>query len=204
MPVMDGFQATAAIRELESGSSSHIPIIATTAHAMKGDREKCIDAGMDGYIAKPLHPAELYAAIEGHVGQGVSVDHVPVGPAPEVKKMNAEENAAIDFDEALERISYSKEILRDLAQLFRQECPTMMDEIRRAIVEKDAEVLRRSAHTMKGSLDVFSAKSARELALELELMGQDGEFDHAETKLQRLVEETDRVLDALNQIKWES
>jgi CheY-like chemotaxis protein/HPt (histidine-containing phosphotransfer) domain-containing protein len=204
MPVMDGFQATAAIRERESGSSSHIPIIATTAHAMKGDREKCLEAGMDGYIAKPLNPAELYAAIEGRVDQRAAVDQLQVNAAPEVKQMNAEKNAAINFEEALERISNQKEILQDLVRVFRDECPSMMDDIRRAIAEKDAVVLRRSAHTMKSSLDVFSAKSARELALELEMMGQDGKFDNADGKLQLLDKETARVLDALNEIDWES
>jgi CheY-like chemotaxis protein len=68
MPDMDGLQATAAIRKLEESTGRHIPIVAMTAHAMKGDREKCLAAGMDGYVSKPIHKAELFAAIETLIG----------------------------------------------------------------------------------------------------------------------------------------
>ena len=64
MPVMGGFEATAAVREMEKGTGKHIPIIALTAHAIKGDRERCLAAGMDGYVGKPLHPEELFEQIE--------------------------------------------------------------------------------------------------------------------------------------------
>src|SRR4029079_15391766 len=63
MPVMDGFEATAAIRARERGSGSHLPIIAMTAYAMKGDRERCLEAGMDGYVSKPIQPRELWQTI---------------------------------------------------------------------------------------------------------------------------------------------
>jgi CheY-like chemotaxis protein len=64
MPVMGGFEATAAIREMEKGTGKHIPIVALTAHAVKGDRERCLAAGMDGYVPKPIHPEELFERIE--------------------------------------------------------------------------------------------------------------------------------------------
>ena len=69
MPGMDGFQATAAIREKESETGGHIPIIAMTAHAMRGDRERCLAAGMDGYISKPLRADDFYAVVEGRAAK---------------------------------------------------------------------------------------------------------------------------------------
>ncbi len=76
MPEMDGFEATAAIRERENGTGAHIPIIAMTAHAMKGDEERCLAAGMDGYIPKPIHPQQLYSVLDAVVA-AVSTQDTP-------------------------------------------------------------------------------------------------------------------------------
>jgi CheY-like chemotaxis protein len=76
MPEMDGLQATAELREREGRDGNHIPIVAMTAHAMAGDRERCLDAGMDGYIAKPIHPGELMALITGMTAQKIAVGSI--------------------------------------------------------------------------------------------------------------------------------
>lgn len=77
MPGMDGFEATAHIREKEKISGKHMPIIAMTAHSLKGDQERCLAAGMDGYVSKPIRTAELFAAIESHLAEKI----VPTVPA---------------------------------------------------------------------------------------------------------------------------
>ncbi len=196
MPVMDGFQATAAIRDLERSSNSHIPIIATTAHAMKGDREHCIEAGMDAYISKPLQPAELYAAIEGQAEELPATGQPPPQvPAPPVEAPDL--RGAIDLAAALDRVGDSREVLRDLVAVFEDECPKLAGQIRVAIGEKNAADLQRSAHTMKGTLDVFAAERARKLAFDLENMGRQAEFEHAESTWKRLCEEVELVRKAL-------
>src|SRR5262249_5927427 len=137
MPVLDGFAATAAIRHREAGSHRHVPIIAMTAHAMAGDRERCLEAGMDAYVAKPFRPQELFRAVEqfqpspptpivktGGVDQSLIVEPVNK-PSP------ACETSEFDRDEALKRVGGSEDVLRELVELFRVECPKQMDEIRR-------------------------------------------------------------------------
>ena len=84
MPEMDGLQATAAIRAREELTGGHLPIVAMTAHAMTGDRERCLAAGMDGYVSKPIQRAELFAVLE-QVTSGSAVAFVPEAPAPAAK-----------------------------------------------------------------------------------------------------------------------
>ncbi len=201
MPVMDGFQATAAIRELERDSPAHIPIVATTAHAMKGDREKCIEAGMDAYIAKPLSPNELYAAIEQYAEQPATYDVTESAAPTKVNEMNLPNDGPVDLQAALERVGFSHEVLRDIVQVFEEECPKMIDHIRQAIDQKDAADLRLAAHTMKGSVAVIGAESARRLAFDLENMGNNEDFQHADAKLQQLCDEVARVREALGQVE---
>ncbi len=152
MPEMDGLEATAAIREKEKTTGTHLPIIAMTAHAMTGDRERFLSAGMDGYVAKPIRADELFNAI----------DAVLASHASTPKDVGSEDRAAdkiIDVTAALDRIDGDSELLEQLAGLFLEECPKLFTEIQDAVSRKDTKALARTAHTFKGSVGNFGAKA---------------------------------------------
>ncbi len=183
MPEMDGFEATVAIRAREQRSSAHIPIIAMTAHAMKGDRERCLAAGMDGYVAKPLDPEELFRALEGVAGEA----------RPAVL------HAVFDKSAALERIG-DEELLGKLTELFLDECPKRMVEIREGITRRDGAALERAAHNLKGAAAVFSAAAATREAERLETLGRDGSWADAEAAFRALEDAVARLRLALLEI----
>lgn len=171
MPEMDGLDATVAIREWEKTAGTHIPIIAMTAHAMKGDRERCLAAGMDGYTSKPIRIGELEHAIS----QLVSPPKTP-------KVLLVEGNQAdglIDHVALLEGVDGDRRLLRELIRVFLADCPQRLAEIKEAVRRGDAEALRRAAHTLKGSVGNFTAKKPFEVSQRLEAMGTDGDLDTA-------------------------
>ena len=139
MPELDGYEATAIIRQKEIGT--HVPIIAMTANAMKGDREICLAAGMDGYVAKPVRAQELYQAIE---------------EATEKSTGDTAPNKVIDREQAL---GYAGDAatLGELVAIFREECPKLLNAMRDAIAQSDAEALAMASHTLKGSTGVLAA-----------------------------------------------
>ena len=190
MPEMDGLEATIAIRQREVSTGKHVPIIAITAHAMKGDRESCLAAGMDAYISKPVHIEELLQVTEGltrHVG--------PIDRSPEPGPVNA---MTIDREAALQRVEGDEVLLADLAKLFCDESPRMLSVIQEAITRKNAESLERGAHSLKGSVATFSAQRAFNLALQLERLGRANDFDNAEPIFNLLASEVERVKAALS------
>jgi two-component system, sensor histidine kinase and response regulator len=166
MPEMDGLQAATRIRERELGTGAHIPIIAVTAHAMKGDRERCLAAGMDGYISKPINPAELAKVIQLTVPAGAKIVAVPADPVLKGPS-DAELVARFDGD---------SELLKELAGIFLQECPRMLDEIRAALGTADLRALARAAHTLKGSVGNFAMPGPWETAQRLELLANSGQL----------------------------
>jgi HPt (histidine-containing phosphotransfer) domain-containing protein len=184
MPEMDGFEATAAIRKAERGTSRHLPIIALTAHAMKGDREKCLSAGMDAYIAKPVRPDELLDAIDQLV-RGVEEPvllGVPIG-------------SAFDHDDVLARVEGDLALLAELAELFRGESTRMLSEIRRSIGASDAIALQGIAHSLKGSASSLGGRAVADVALALETMGRAGNLSGANDQVITLEREL-AILDA--------
>src|SRR5262249_1113785 len=160
MPEMDGFETTAAIRAREGDAGTRVPVVAMTAYAMKGDRERCLAAGMDGYISKPLRPRDLFETVEGLApadgGGGPPADgsEAAVGPAV-----------------ALARVGDDRALLKELIGLFLAECPRWLAAIREAIRQGDAAELRRAAHSIKGTVGTFGAPAAFEAAQRLETMG---------------------------------
>jgi two-component system, sensor histidine kinase and response regulator len=172
MPEMDGFEAAAAIRALDAAAGGHTPIVAMTAHALKGDRERCLAAGMDAYVTKPLRPHELFEAVERLVSPAGSAGLAPPGPAAEPAFLNV---AAI-----LERMDGDTDLLKDLVGLFLSECPQRMAEIRQAITQRDASGLMQAAHTLKGSVGNFGAHEVVEAARHLEIDASEHDWDQAE------------------------
>jgi PAS domain S-box-containing protein len=210
MPVMDGFEATAAIREREKTIGGHIPIVAMTAHAMKGDRERCLAAGMDGYLSKPFRPNELFRAVEQFKAGGEASPGAWGRPQHSRKRSlrgtsRRQQHAAdssvnlpiFDKREALHRVGESVDILKELVALFSDECPKQLDRIEHAHREGDMPGLARAAHALKSSVAIFAAPAAHAAALRLEMMGREGdaaEFPEAWEKLHR---EVDRLKAAL-------
>lgn len=183
MPELDGLQATAAIRRREAGQH-HVPIVAMTAHAMVGDRERCLAAGMDGYLSKPIRARELLEVVEEVVAGEPRPSESPAEPAA-------------DWAAALERLQGDRELLEEIAGVFREEAPKLLDQIREAIDRRDAPLLKLSAHTLKGALVNFAANGAIDAARRLEMMGKRGDLSTAPEALMALERELDRLSPAM-------
>jgi CheY-like chemotaxis protein len=145
MPDMDGFAATQSIRAKERAKGDHIPIIALTAHAMKGDRERCLAAGMDAYVSKPIRAAELFEAI----GRLLSAD---VEGAKERPGPEGRSGTVLDLDTALGVVDGDWELLRRMAQSFLSQYPKLLGEVRDSILRGDAPTLEQAAHKLKASV----------------------------------------------------
>jgi len=191
MPEMDGFEATRVIREREATTHKHIPIIAMTAHAMKGDRERCLAAGMDGYIAKPIRPVELFAETERLTRRPEPTPQKPPSPSGD---------DCIDWQAAWANLEGDPNLLSELALLLLDDLPQQMDAIHRAVDNKQDHELERLAHRLKGSVGNFAAKPAFEAAFHLEKIARQGDFKQAPQALGALEHEIQRLRDALE--KW--
>ncbi|MDD2338440.1 MAG: response regulator, partial [Geobacteraceae bacterium] len=172
MPEMDGLEATARIRENEKGSERHVPIIALTAHAMKGDREACLAAGMDGYISKPLKAEELVKTMEEVIADR---DGILSGD-----QLTCAAPGLFDMAQALAGVDGDLDLFREVVGLFLKEYPKTMKEIREAIDESDPLRLNWAAHALKGSVGNFGACGVFDLAKRLEMMGGENALNGAE------------------------
>jgi CheY-like chemotaxis protein len=218
MPILDGYEATTEIRRREHQTGGHIPIVAMTAEALKGDRERCLAVGMDDYVSKPITPAEMYRAIERFPAlclpaeatihdskasdepcaaeQPVSTD------APPSRDVNPQaaggELPAADWNVAKALLGDSPAVLSEFSELVKAQAPTLIAELHRAIETRDSRLLRRSAHTLKGSVKYFGAEPLAQAALALETLGRTESFDNAAGLLATLEQELARVLAALD------
>ncbi len=176
MPEMDGLAATAAIRENENKSRTHLPIFAMTAHAMTGDRERCLAAGVDGYIAKPVRFSDIEEALAG------------VAKASETPA-NLPEPASWNKLEALNRIGGDEELLQEVCQIFLEESPKLLEKLRQAVAAEDAEQVVRAAHSLKGESSYLVAGRASQAARQLEEMGRNRDLSRAREALATLERE---------------
>ncbi len=183
MPEMGGFEATAAIRAAEKETGRHVPIVALTAHALKGDREACLAAGMDDYLAKPVRAPALLDALSRVSAQS---REAPLLTEPPAVAPVAPSRPSFDPEEVLSRVEGDRDLLREIVDLFVEETPGMLAEIRRCAGEGDAGGLERVAHRLRGTLLNFGARPAAEAALALEQMGRSGDLAGAPSRLSEL------------------
>jgi two-component system, sensor histidine kinase and response regulator len=185
MPEMDGFEATKQIRAREQTTGGHVPIIAVTAHAMKGDRERCLSAGMDSYLSKPIRAAELHQRIdEITAASGRSESPRPTSVAAD---------DPWDWSTALATVQGSEELLREIIEAFLEEAPRQIVAMHEAIKRTDAALLRRAAHTVKGAVRYFGAQQAFDLAMRLETLASGGDLEAAIPAIDQLEREVERI-----------
>jgi CheY-like chemotaxis protein/HPt (histidine-containing phosphotransfer) domain-containing protein len=190
MPEMDGFAATAAIREREAArpGSGRLPIVALTAFAMKGDRERCLAAGMDDYLTKPITRDQLAAVLARFAGEAA-------GPVEA-----AETGPALDEAAALAYAGDDRELLSELLGIFLADGPEHLQALRDAVAGTDPAALMRAAHTLSGSLRVLGAGAAIALVGRLEGLGREGRLEGAAALLARFEPELERVRDAAAEV----
>jgi signal transduction histidine kinase/CheY-like chemotaxis protein/HPt (histidine-containing phosphotransfer) domain-containing protein len=189
MPVLDGLAATAAIRAQEQTQGTHVPIIAMTAHAMRGDRERCLAAGMDGYVTKPLKAADLAAAI-AQLQPTAAPPPTPASTPP------------VDVSAALRSVEGDQGLLEDLFVAFQQDYPKQLAEIEDALGTGDATRTAQIAHSLKGAVGYFGTQRASALAAHLEALGRRAELEGAAAVVQELEQELARISAFVAETGW--
>ena len=187
MPEMDGMEATTAIRKWETPLKKRVPIVAMTAHAMKGDRERCIETGMDRYVSKPINQEQLFETI------------LELVPAPlrsasiSINDLDKELPAALDLDRKSLIAAFGNDIdfFKDVVTIFLKDYPTMLKDIEQALAKQDGNELGRTAHALKGMLRSFQAENAAEKAAQLEQIGKTGKFNEMAQTVGELSKEVD-------------
>jgi CheY-like chemotaxis protein len=187
MPEMDGFEATQAIRT-EEGDRTHTPIIAMTAHALKGDRERCLAAGMDDYLSKPLQSRDLFAAIErwGHEAPLPSSDAV-ASIAPQAL------GAPLDRARAMPYFGGDQQLFHDLLTQFVSHLGDEIARLRSLKASGDTQAFARQAHSIKGLAATFCASRLQQAAQQLEALGFDDNLESADPWIEQLDEEWPRL-----------
>jgi CheY-like chemotaxis protein len=184
MPEMDGFEATGLIRQKEKETGRHLPIVAMTAHAMKGDRERCLAAGMDAYVSKPVQFEELLEVTEA-ASESVTSDSA---------------NQVLNLEVTLTRVGGDEVLLADLARIFCAESHKLLGAVDDAIARRSPGDLRRAAHTLKGSIATFVAQEATETAEKLEDLARLEDLDGAQETYQLLRSRVEKLRGALENI----
>ena len=175
MPHMDGLEATIAIRKSEKQHGAHLPIVALTAHAIKSDRRRCLEAGMDDYISKPIDTDKLFDTIE-------RLTRIP-DPTANIEN----EPAGLNQDSLLDAFDGDWDFLQEVVEVFLSDYPRLIADLRRAHRQMDSDTLIRSAHSLKGIMRNLQVDPAAELAFALEKKGRDGIFDDVAEAIDDLV-----------------
>jgi two-component system, sensor histidine kinase and response regulator len=183
MPVMDGYQSMAAIRVLEGQTGRRTPIVAMTAYALKGDRDKCIASGADDYLAKPARPAEVVALLNRLIPHEASQ---PLAAPPEPAPAAPAHADVFDRDAFLERLGGGEEMLARFLSMFIAHAAKYLGSVREAVAGGDPEQVRVQAHTLKGAAANISALTMQRIAAALEEMGRQGKLEGAEAMVGEL------------------
>jgi signal transduction histidine kinase/DNA-binding response OmpR family regulator len=195
MPEMDGLTATKCIREREEQTGLRLPIVAMTAHAMKGDQDLCLAAGMDGYISKPVTGTQIKETIARML--------IPKREVRSLPMVRAVPNALVLWDPAiaLERLDGDESLLHEIVQIFLEESSRQLADLKRAVTEADAKLLEMTAHRLKGELSYLGMPTVSEKANKLEHLGRDHDLEHAaevfaefETEVSAVAENMRRML----------
>lgn len=196
MPEMDGLEATRRIRAQEQANGGHLPIIAMTANALPGDRKRCLEAGMDGYVAKPITQEALFQTIDEVLGRFPP----PPEPAPPPP---AETGAAgidiFDVRDAAARLNHDLALLRQLGAIFLGNWHGNRERLLQALANVDQTMLQREAHTLKGLLSTFSANRAHPKARAFEKRIKQGQTDNAAGELQDVLQEVEVFVEKLKE-----
>ena len=195
MPVMGGLEATAAIRDAERASGTHLPIVALTGHAMQGDRERYLEAGMDGYVTKPIDRVELTRVIDQLVPPAAAPGTVPAASVPVAPF--AAGRPAFDGRVVRARLGDDAPMFEKMVRLFLEDCPARMRAMRRAIAAGDGEALRQPAHALQGAAANFAAAPVVEAARQLECQGKNGDLSQSLAAYGVLTRELQRLRRAL-------
>jgi len=208
MPEMDGFEATRRIREREQTIGRHTPIAAMTAHAMVGDRERCLTAGMDDYLSKPLQKEELLTLI-ARISAGRNSDG---SAAPSIASNGhsqpddrqtftlASSSGAFPIfarEKLMDELDGDEDLMRQMIALFHENTPRLLDDIRSAIARHSADELARSAHALLSSLGVFGAHDARRLTQQLEAQASQENYENTDQTFAALERGTAEIYTAL-------
>ncbi|MEW6217909.1 MAG: response regulator [Thermodesulfobacteriota bacterium] len=191
MPEMDGLAATAAIRQLERATSRHVPIVAMTAAAMAEDQQRCLDAGMDDYLTKPVSLEAFQAILDRYLSRGPGP--LPATGTGSQPPAGAGASPPADLTVLTATLNGNVEILGRLVAHVQAESPQRLAAIAAAIGAGDAATLAREAHTLKGMIGNFGAPAAHELARQLEMLGRAGSLAEAPAVLSRLDRELQRL-----------
>jgi PAS domain S-box-containing protein len=194
MPEMDGFEATAQIRKKEAETGRHLSIIALTAHAMRGDRERCLKAGMDGYLSKPIRAAELFEILENlPTGQVIPRSLSEIRPPSAATLPAVESDGPIDPQalvglRALESAGETG-FLGEMIRTFLDSTPARFAAIHQAVEKADAKTLERQAHSLRGSCGTLGVRRMAALCQEVETLAEAGRVGETPPLIARLVQE---------------
>jgi protein-histidine pros-kinase len=192
MPRLNGLEAVGALRGQERATGGHLPVIAMTAHAMKGDRDRCLEAGMDDYLSKPIDAESLATALVRWSNANLQNEDGPMS-----SEESCVEAAVYDRQAALEIADNSEELLAEIIDLFFQTYEQIVARIRGALASGDASSLAGAAHEMKGVLANIGAQRARQQALVIEQMGREGQCQTAVVEVEKLEDELRELRGAL-------
>ncbi|MGO8744941.1 MAG: response regulator [Thermoguttaceae bacterium] len=210
MPEMDGFQATAAIRKLADATKARLPIIAMTAHALKGDQDRCLAAGMDSYLSKPIKRDELIELVERLAGTKdnnlPSEDPRPktqvASPKTQVQRPKPQAPIPVfDLTDAISKCYGEYALFQDVADCLFCEAGALVEQMRAAIREGDAAELAKTAHRLKGTVSYLGAAPALEATQHAESIGRSGDLSAASAVLEKLAIELDRLKAAIGEAR---